>query len=137
MLLKCVALIMLGLAMAAAKAINGAHQAGQTDGNMVDLVVSLLDNREKCTLPTYEEIDVAAKQLEQDPEAARHLAKGGQLLRETVLDQWHSFQKHLRNDNVLKSAKKRAFLSRVEQYQERKFSHSICAQEPDARTKLS
>lgn len=105
----------------------------------INKVVSLLNNRETCTLPTYKHFDEAARSLESlrqtlGPAFEESLEPDHKLLLETILGQWDSFQRYLTSENVLRNSKGRALLCRVQDYQERKFNESICLkEEPNVR----
>lgn len=90
-----------------------------------------MNNKNECQLPTYQEVDElqnAFKELQKlyGPSFDSKLNKDQSLLHRTLLDQWDSFQKRMTSAVVIRSAKKRSFLCRVEEYQVGKYGISIC-----------
>ena len=98
----------------------------------IEKTLDMLNNRIECQLPSYaqiEELKLSFDELEQlygGKEALESkLSADQKLVRETVLDQWDSFQKRM-TGVVIRSAKKRSFLCKVERYQKQKFGESVC-----------
>lgn len=121
------------------QATSASANTNEEDLGFINMILSFVNNREKCQLPTYSEIDEAQRRFEDlkqklGPESfAQSLTGDQQLLLQTVLDQWDSFQKYLTSKIVLKAAKKRAFLGKVVKYQEQKFGESVCIKDPDTK----
>lgn len=126
--LACVASFLL-LAMA----VYMGQASATTDGlSHINKILGFLNNKEKCQLPSYEEIDAlqdsfdeqvashGAAWLDSNPDYKRAL--------DTVLDQW--LQRYL-TTRVIKSAKTRAILIKVEKYQMGKYGFSICTRSLD------
>lgn len=116
------------------------------DGNFdyINQILAKLNSKNECQLPTYEEIDelnVSFRELEKhyrSPERLSSILSDDQkLVRATVLDQWDSFQKRMTSDIVIRTAKKRSFLCKIEAYQTTKFGFSICINTFDATKKSS
>lgn len=108
----------------------------------VESVLKLLNNKEECLLPTYQEVDELQKsfvELEQiyGAELESRLTPDQKLLRETLLDQWESFSKKMTDGVVIRSAKKRAFICKIESYQTPKHGFSICTKIKDTRAASS
>lgn len=104
----------------------------------IDSVLKLLNNNIECQLPTYDEVDEMQKcfvELEQvyGSELEWRLSDDQKLARKTILDQWSSFQQRMTNAVVIKSAKKRSFICKVEEYQKAKSGESVCARIKDVK----
>lgn len=136
MLLAGTTLLLLVASSAWAGPLGGGGGGGGDDENVrfVEMILSFLNNQLECQLPTYAEVDLVQSRLAAlEKQTGSMLTDDQKLLRETVLDQWDSFQQYLNSQNVLKAAKKRAFLGKVERYQEAKFGESICIKQPDTK----
>lgn len=99
----------------------------------INKILNLLNNNDECQLPSYQEIDelqISFDELESlhGPSFLNKLTDDQKLVRDTVLDQWKSFQKRMTSAVVIRSAKRRSFLCRIERYQETKFGSSICTE---------
>lgn len=97
----------------------------------IDKILDLLNNNNECRIPTYEEVDELQASFDElealyGDSLASKLNNDQKLVRETLLDQWESFQKRMAAGVVIRTAKRRAFLCKVEQYQEAKYGSSIC-----------
>lgn len=97
----------------------------------IDKILDLLNNNNECTIPTYEEVDELQASFDElealyGDSLGSKLNNNQKLVRETLLDQWESFQKRMAAGVVIRTAKRRAFLCKIEQYQEAKYGSSIC-----------
>lgn len=99
----------------------------------ISRILKRLNNDHKCQLPTYEEIDALQKSFEQLDEIEFVYSFDQELVRETILHQWTSFQKYLVEKYVTPGAKRRSFVGRVIRYQLRKYGSSVCENERDGR----
>lgn len=104
-------------------------------------ILTKLNNNRECDLPTYEEVDELQKSFsELERTEGEHLtdklSADEKLVRQTLLDQWESFQKRMTSAVVIRSAKRRAFLCKVEEYQKAKFGSSICTQIADRDARI-
>ena len=101
-------------------------------------ILDLLNNNLECQLPTYAEVDelersFAELEASYGPQFESRLSNDHNLLRRTLLKHWSSFQKRMTSAVVIRSAKKRAFLGKVEDYQRAKFGDSVCSRFKDSR----
>lgn len=110
----------------------------------INKILAKLNHRNECQLPSYEEINdlnISFKELEElykSPVKLNSVLNNDQkLVRETVLDQWESFQKRMTSDVVIRTAKKRSFLCKIEDYQLAKYGFSICIETIDVTKKSS
>lgn len=99
----------------------------------IDKILTLLNNDVKCEIPTIEEVDELQKsfnELEQlyGESLEQKLSEDQKLVRKTLLSQWSSFRERISSAVVIRSAKKRIFLCKIEGYQIGKFGASICTQ---------
>lgn len=98
----------------------------------INKIVDSLNVERECNLPSYKEIDELQNSLDKlerthGGDKLNELLNDDQkLLRKTLLVQWTSFQKRMTSEKVIRSAKLRSFLCRIEDYQKAKFGHSIC-----------
>lgn len=104
----------------------------------INEVLAKLNNNEQCTLPSWDEVDELQRSYVQLEEALggqeqllAKLNKDQKLVQDTLLDQWTLFQQRMTAGVVIKSSKKRAFLGKVEKYQEAKFGSSVCTRHVD------
>lgn len=115
-------------------------QAYSVEENLayIDKILGYLNNNYQCTLPTYNEVDEMQKcfqELEQawGSEFESRLNDDHKLVRKTILLYWDSFQKHMTSPVIIRSAKKRTFLCKIEDYQEAKFGDSVCTRIKDIK----
>lgn len=97
----------------------------------INKILELLNNNKECKMPTYEEVDeLQASFNELDAlygeSLTSKLTDDQKLVKETLLDQWESFQRRMAAGVVIRTAKKRAFLGKIERYQQAKYGFSIC-----------
>lgn len=110
----------------------------------INQILAKLNQKKECQLPTYEEIDelnASFKELEKKYNNVEKLDSilndDQKLVRKTLLDQWESFQKRMTSGIVIRTAKKRSFLCKIEEYQLAKYGFSICIETFDASKKGS
>lgn len=110
----------------------------------INQVLDKLNNRDDCQLPTYAEIDELNASFEDlsaqfgGREKLNSVLNDDQkLVQETVLDQWDSFQKRMTSGVVIRTAKKRSFLCKIEDYQKAKHGFSICVKLIDPSNRSS
>lgn len=111
------------------------HAKAYTDEDnfaFINKIISFLNNEKECQIPTYQEVDelqTVFTELEatHGPDKLMGmLSEDQKLIKDTLLDQWPSFQKRMTSAVVIRSAKLRSFLCKVEYYQRTKTGHSIC-----------
>lgn len=110
----------------------------------INQILAKLNQKKECQLPTYEEIDelnASFKELDKKYENSEKLDSilndDQKLVRKTLLDQWESFQRRMTSGIVIRTAKKRSFLCKIEEYQLAKYGFSICIETFDASKKGS
>lgn len=126
-------------------AITSGCQAYTVEENLhfIEKVITKLNDTEECQLPSYLEVDelqTAFGELEQQlgpQKFASSLSDDMRLVRTTLLDQWDSFQRRMTSEVVIRAAKRRAFMCKVERYQEAKGGSSICARFKDSSNRVS
>lgn len=109
----------------------------------IERIIKLLNNRDECELPAYSEVDEmqsAFAELEQQYGSSKFesmLSDDMRLVRNTVLDQWASFQQRMSSDVVIRAAKKRSFICKIEEYQLAKYRESVCTRFKNANNKIT
>ena len=101
-------------------------------------IMGYLNNNYECTLPTFQEVDqlqVSFTELKSawGAEFESRLSEDQQLAQRTLLQYWDEFQRHMNSAVIVRSAKKRFFLCKIEDYQEAKFGESVCTRIKNVR----
>lgn len=132
--------IQVGLLLLLAALVAGHVDALSQEQNLayIEKVLDYLNNNRRCTLPTFFEADRLQScfqelELEWGPAFESRLTEDQRLVRETLLLKWDLFQRLMSSAVVIRSAKKRSFLCRVEDYQVSKFGYSVCTRYKDIR----
>lgn len=107
-----------------------AYTESETFGYINEILSKLNDNN-ACRLPSFAEVDELQEcfrelEMQYGQDLESKLDHDQNLVRATLLDQWDSFQKRMNDAVVIRSAKKRAFLGKIEKYQKAKFGDSVC-----------
>lgn len=111
---------------------NGVIADGDTeDFEYIESIINLLNNRDICYLPSFDEVDRLQKSFERLEKAHPKdldeiLSDDEKLVRKTLLDGWDSFKKNMDLSKVIGSSRKYAHFCKVENYQLAKYGFSIC-----------
>lgn len=108
-------------------------QVRETDLEYVDRILGYLNNNDECTLPSFKEVDELQKvftqmELEQSSSFEAQLSDDQRMVSSILLRKWEEFRKTFNSPVIIESSRIRIFLSRIEQYQLKKFGTSVCAQ---------
>lgn len=108
---------------------------GEDDITYVNSIIEKLNNEKECLLPTYQEVDRLYdifNGIDASKEAYK-LTDDQKLIKETLLDRWPTFRKRVHSVDLIKAAKLRSFLCKIEAYQKAKTSHSVCTERKPLR----
>lgn len=110
----------------------------------IERIIGQLNNRYECELPSYDEVDEMQKafgELQEQYGADKFdsmLSDDMRLVLRTVLDQWTSFQERMSSTVVIRAAKRRSFMCKIEEYQLAKYNaDSVCTRFKDTKSAVT